>query len=408
MQRPSSIQGFLAWACAATLLLMGCGNPNLRPPRGLSTVTEVTPGDSEEEVPASWQTARVGDRVEYAFYADLSGSRRGSSSSAGQLFVEVVAVRAPWVWLSIRVTKNDGQPHPHPMMSHDYVLPMRMGKVTTNVPRGLRGGTTTRVWAFAVGRHWDARRTHLDHSLGDGPVQHMTYAVDPGPLYLTRGLLEARSAAMGYSMFDMHWLTLVSFQRGSGTSQGTVPAMDRPWGPGTWYELSSSASGSSSMERVCMDARQGYLLRKVSNAPKAGTRCEDFRNAEVVSLEDALIDFVKGSVYLPTWPPRDYGAPLPRQVRSQLGQQSLLAYFEETPAESGVGGLQVRFKSHASDVWSPVLRGLPMEARFERLAEGKFWLPLGGPRRFIEYRRLTEWGTWMPRSEPAPGDSPPP
>lgn len=380
------------------VLLMGCGTSR---PRGVSTVTEAPPGSTSGQAPTSWQGARVGDRVEYAFHADRVGSRRGTSASAGQLFVEVIAVRSPWVWLFIRVTRNDRQPHPHPFLSHGFVLPMRMGQAPENPPDPIEDGSTstTRQWAFAAGQHWSARRIARDDSPGDGPTQHRLYATTPGPLYLTNGLLEVSFSSMGYSMSAGHQLALVSFQRGSGTVQGTPPVMGNPWGPGTWYETLERASWGDVRKRVCLGAEQGYLLRKVWEKPQDEVRCDDFQGAEVVALEDALISLVNKSVYIPTWPPRDYGAPLPRKVRVQLGQASVVAYFDEARADHWEDSPWLRSRSYPIDLWSPVLQGLPMEVRFDRLSEGVYRQSEGGAREYRSDSRLIRWGTWLEESQ---------
>ncbi|MBN8470185.1 hypothetical protein JYJ95_27065 [Corallococcus exiguus] len=397
MQRQSFRQGFIAVAGVALVLLMGCGASR---PRGFSTVTEVPPGGTSASTPTSWQDARVGDRVEYAFHADRIGSRRGTSASAGQLFVEVIAVRSPWVWLFIRVTRNDRQPHPHPFLSHGFVLPMRMGQAPANPPDPIKRGTTstTHQWAFAAGQHRIARRLARDDSPGDGPTQHRLYATTPGPLYLTNGLLEVSFFSMGYSMSAGHSLALVSFQRGTGTVQGTPPVMGNPWGPGTWYETQERASWGDVRKQVCLGAEQGYLLRKVWEKPRDEVRCDDFQGAEVVALEDALINLVNDSVYIPTWPPRDYGAPLPRKVRVQLGQASVVAYLEEAPAHQNGGASWMRSRSYPTDLWSPVLQGLPMEVRFDRLSEGVYRQSEEGAREYRSDSRLIRWGTWLEES----------
>ncbi|MGE6756997.1 DUF6068 family protein [Corallococcus interemptor] len=391
MQRQTIRQGFIAWAL---VLLMGCGTSR---PQGFSTVTELPPGSSSAQVPTSWQDARVGDRVEYAFHADRIGSRRGTSASAGQLFVEVIAVQAPWVWLFIRVTRNDRQPHPHPFLSHGFVLPMRMGQAPANPPDPIEYGSTltTRQWAFAAGQHWIARRISRDDAPGDGPTQHRLYATTPGPLYLTNGLLEVSFFSLGYGLSAGHQLALVSFQRGTGTVQGTPPVMGNPWGPGTWYETQEGFGGSVSVKRVCLGAEQGYLLRKVWNKPRDEVRCGDFQGARVLALEDALIDLVNKSVYIPTWPPRDYGAPLPGTVRVQLGQESVVAYLEEGPAEQGSSAGWMQSRSYPTDLWSPVLQGLPMEVRFNWLSEELYQQPGGAARRSYSDSRLLRWGAWL-------------
>ncbi|NOK19509.1 DUF6068 family protein [Corallococcus carmarthensis] len=398
MQRQSFRQGLIVGAWGALVLLMGCGTSK---PRGFSTVTELPPGSTSAQAPTSWQDARVGDRVEYAFHSYRSGSRRGTSGSAGQLFVEVIAVRPPWVWLFIRVTRNDRQPHPHPFLSHGFVLPMRMGQVPVNPPDPIEGGSTstTRLWTFAAGQHWIARRIARDDSPGDGPTQHRLYATTPGPLYLTNGLLEVHFGAFGVSMSAGHQLALVSFQRGTGTVQGTPPVMGNPWGPGTWYETQERASWGDYLKRVCLGAEQGYLLRKVWEKPRDEVRCDDFQGAEVLALEDALLNLVNNSVYIPTWPPRDYGAPLPRLVRVHLGQESVVAYLEEAPDYRNGGSSWMRSKSYPIDLWSPVLQGLPMEVRFDRLSEGVYQQAGEGGRNYHSDSRLIRWGTWLETPE---------
>nr|WP_277991394.1 DUF6068 family protein [Corallococcus macrosporus] len=395
MQRLSFRQGFVG---VALVLLMGCGTSR---PRGFFSVTESPPGSSTEEAPRSWQDARVGDRVEYVFNATVSGSNWGGSSSAGQLFVEVVAVQAPWVWLSIRITRNDGQPHPNPFLSHDFVLPMRMGQAPPNLPDPIKDGSTriTRLWAFAAGQHWSARQFARDDSVGDGPMQQRLYATTPGPLYLTNGLLRIYFGAVSPGDYAIHSLTLVSFQRGSGAPQGTPPAMDHPWGPGTWYETREQSSRGIFERQVCLGAEQGYLLRKIWPRPQAGKRCGDFQGAAVLSLEDALLNLVNKSVGVSIWPPRAPGAPLSRQGHLQLGRDSLPVWFHEEPDPMTDESLKVNVHGFAIDVWSPVLRGLPMEARFNALSVETVWQPWAGVHHFNASSRLSSWGTWLEPSE---------
>lgn len=392
MQRQSFRQGLITVACMVLVLLMGCGTTR---PHGPGPVTQ----DPSVQVPTSWQDARVGDRVEYGFYSSVTGSSRGNSSSAGQLFVEVVAVRPPWVWLSIRITRNDGQPHPHPFLNHDYVLPMRMGQApVAHRPPGIQGSTPVPIRAFAAGHHWLARRTSRDESMGDGPSQHRIYAEPPGPLYLTRGLLEVSSWS-GFNVSHGHRIALVSFQRGSDTAEGVPPRMDRPWGPGTWYETKARTREGTRVTRICLGAEQGYLLRKIWTGSTDGTRCEDFQDTEGIALENALLQLVDASVFVPTWPPRDYGVPLPRPGQLPLGQGFVPAYFDETPDSMERDSLKVTVQGFAADVWSPMLRGLPMEARFKELSEETFWQPRVGMHQFIEDTKLSGWGTWLEDSE---------
>ncbi|WP_223641724.1 DUF6068 family protein [Corallococcus sp. EGB] len=260
----------------------------------------------------------------------------------------------------------------------------------------IEGGSTatTLRWAFAAGQHWLARRTFRDDSPGDGPTQHRLYATTPGPLYLTHGLLEVSFSAVGPSMSAAHDVALVSFQRGSGTTGGTPPAMDNPWGPGTWYETQETTDRGVQVNRVCLGAEQGYLLRKVWSRPRGENRCEDFQGAEVLSLEDALIDLVNNSVYIPAWPPRDYGAPLPRQVHVYVRQEPVAAYFDEVP-EYSLGAPWMQSTSDSTDLWNPVLRGLPMEARFDPLSKGVYLETASGVRQYRSDSRLTRWGTWL-------------
>ncbi|WP_374267501.1 DUF6068 family protein [Corallococcus sp. RDP092CA] len=48
-----------------------------------------------------------------------------------------------------------------------------------------------------------------------------------------------------------------------------------------------------------------------------------------------------------------------------------------------------------SDPWSPVLQGLPMEVRFDRLPEGVYEPAARGGRDYHSDRRLIRWGTWL-------------
>src|SRR5687768_5749309 len=107
---PSSLP-LAALLGAALSLLPGCestksSGPSPSDPQGAQP-TGVQSGD------ASWQRARVGDRVTYSFAATQSSEPRGGGTQnalAGQVSLEVVSVQQPWVWVRLSFTDEAGKP----------------------------------------------------------------------------------------------------------------------------------------------------------------------------------------------------------------------------------------------------------------------------------------------------------
>ncbi|NOK39642.1 hypothetical protein HMI49_41410, partial [Corallococcus exercitus] len=133
MRRPLFRAPFLL--CSALLLSTGCESmkPRAVSPSDGTTATEQPDASvpaqasvpdagapSPEETtatPSPWQHARVGDRVEYAFSAHRA--RPGSDTGvgvAGHVALEVVAVQAPWAWLTVTFTDDEGKPLAHPRL----------------------------------------------------------------------------------------------------------------------------------------------------------------------------------------------------------------------------------------------------------------------------------------------------
>jgi hypothetical protein len=405
MRRPFLRSSLL---CAALVLGAGCESMKPRatsPSDGAPTSPQqpdAAPTASaipDAGVPATpgtaspWQRARVGDRAEYAFSAHrtLRGSDKGTGV-AGHVVLEVVAVQAPWAWLSVTFTDDQGKPHAHPRLARDRVLPMRMEQ-TQPWPEEHRGQRSTEQ-TTAAGRTWDAQRYLDDRRPSDGPLQNRLYAAEPGPLYLTRGLLDASTTLSGFGASGSQQLTLVSFKQGSGAN-GTLPVMDRPWGPGTWYDVRQDISGTPSVRRVCLGAERGFLLRKEFTGPTGDAPCADFQQAEPLPLEEALLMTVSEAVGSPQqWPPVPAGTAAGRRETFTVAQHPIPALAFESPMGEGAER-RVQVSTYAVDPWGAALDGLADEARFTALSDAQFLAPLKGKRVAEDGAALAGWGRWV-------------
>ncbi|MFB1482322.1 DUF6068 family protein [Corallococcus sp. RDP092CA] len=407
MRRPRFRASFLL--CSALLLGTGCesmkpravspsdGTPATAPPDTAPEATVADAGAATAEpattTPSPWQRARVGDRVEYAFSAHRS--RPGATTGvgvAGHVALEVVAVQAPWAWLTVTFTDDQGRPLPHPRLSQPRVLPMRM-EDTQPWKEDHRGQRSTEQ-TTAAGRAWDARRFLDDRRPSDGPLQNRLYATEPGPLYLTHGLLDASTTLSGFGASGSQQLTLVSFRRGTDGA-GAVPALDRPWGPGTWYDVRQDLSGTSSVRRVCLGAERGFVLRKELTAPTGDAPCADFQEAEARPLEEALLDAVSEAINQPQqWPPVPVGTAPSRRETFTAAQHAIPALVVESPSGEGAER-RVQLTAYAADPWGAALNGLADEARFTPLADAVHRAPPRGKRVPEDGTALAGWGTWV-------------
>ncbi|NBD10485.1 MULTISPECIES: DUF6068 family protein [Corallococcus] len=349
----------------------------------VSSVTSASP----------WQRARVGDRVEYAFSAHRGrpGAERGAGV-AGHVSLEVVAVQAPWAWLTVTFTDDQGKPLPHPRLSQPRVLPMRMEQTQPwdTEHRGQRSTEQT----TAAGRDWDAQRFLDDRRPSDGPLENRLYATKPGPLYLTHGLLDASTTLSGFGVSGSQQLTLVSFRQGTD-AVGALPALERPWGPGTWYDVRQDVSGTPSVRRVCLGAERGFLLRKEATGPTGDAPCANFLEAEATPLEEALLTTVSEAIRLPRqWPPVAAGTPPARRETFTVGQHPIPAVVFEAPLGEGLER-RAQVATYAAEPWGAALHGLADEARFTALSETVFRAPAKGPRVAEDGASLAGWGRWV-------------
>ncbi|GMU00703.1 hypothetical protein KH5H1_48230 [Corallococcus caeni] len=397
--------------CSALLLSTGCESmkPRAVSPSDGTTATE--PPDASvptqasvpdagaptpEETtatPSPWQRARVGDRVEYAFSAHRG--RPGSDTGvgvAGHVALEVVAVQAPWAWLTVTFTDDQGRPLLHPRLSQPRVLPMRL-ELTQPWKEEHRGQRSTEQ-TTAAGRAWDARRFLDDRRPSDGPLQNRLYATEPGPLYLTHGLLDASTTLSGFGASGSQQLTLVSFRQGTDGA-GTVPMLDHAWGPGTWYDVRQDLSGTASVRRVCLGAEGGFLLRKEATSPTGDAPCADFQDAETTPLEEAVLDAVSEAVSQPQqWPPVTAGTAPSRRETFTVAQHPIPAVVFEAPAGEGAER-RVQVTHYAAEPWGTALQGLADEARFTPLSDAVFRAPPKGKRVAEDSTALAGWGRWV-------------
>jgi hypothetical protein len=397
MPLPSSIPSVLR-ACAL-VLLVGCATTPQQPPPDDTTApppkTGATPGPSQP-APSSdaspWQRARVGDRVVYAFSANRAeGPGAPENRIAGVLALEVVAAQSPWVWLKLSFTDEAGKALTNPMLSRELVLPVRMDATRPlDVPRE---GTESAEQLSAAGRTWEARRYIRDNRPADGPLENRLYAVNPGPLYLTNGLLAASTTLSGFGASGGSQLTLTEARQGAeGSTSAAPPALERPLGPGTWVDFGTNAGSGEELQRSCMSAERGYVLVTLGPAPAAGgAPCPSFAEAELLPLEELLHNLSSQSTSVTRWPP-SAKAPTSRSTFSAQGRGIPALTFETVETEGAAR--MIRYETYAEDPWSPALAGLNLAARFGTLAEGVDRVEGKGQRKPTFTKRLLGWGTW--------------
>ncbi|MFP2912509.1 DUF6068 family protein [Pyxidicoccus sp. 3LFB2] len=414
---PASFLSRPALLCAALALGPGCKSvePSTRPTDGTATgqdpgsvaapdtntpdgTTPPPPQAGQGESP--WQRARVGDRVTYSFSGNRSrpGARSGtnipSAAVAGVVTVEVVAVKAPWVWLSLSFAGDGGAPLSQPRLSRSLVVPVR-----TDVTRPLeapRQGTETTEQPTAAGRTWEAKRYLDDRRPADGPLENRLYAVSPGPLYLTNGLLDASTTLSGFGMAGGTQLTLMEARQGNADSVGQLPALALPLGPGAFYDVAVDSGGAASTQRTCLGAERGFVLHQQLVATgEGGTQCQDLSQADAQPLEEALLGLINEAMNTPQWPPQVPGAaPATRATLDLKGPRVAVLQLETKEDVGGVPGGRVQ--AFAADPWDAALAGLPLEPRFQPLSDTTHRAAKGGKREPVDGTRLVGWGTWVP------------
>ncbi|QSQ22653.1 hypothetical protein JY651_47410 [Pyxidicoccus parkwayensis] len=359
-----------------------------------------SPSDSQESASMqsadAWKHARVGDRVTYSFSATQGPAPRGGGGTtrtiAGELTLEVVAVQQPWVWVRVAFTDASGRPLSQPRLAQDLVLPVRAD--TTRPLDVPHPGKATAETPSIAGRTWEALRYVSDQRPVDGPLRSSVYANTPGPLYLTHGLLESTTETAGFHTPGGFSLKLREVREGSADASAPVPALERPLGPGTYYDRYVDISPApATVQRVCIAAERGYVLR--TEGPVADVNaapCSDFSQAEPEPLEELLMNLPWSVLSSGDWPPAA-AASGTRGTFTAEGR-SVPALIEQS-TENVEGTERVFMQTYAADPWAPGLAGLAYEARFEPLASGNERVVAGGKRESEGGTRIVRWGSWL-------------
>jgi hypothetical protein len=345
---------------------------------------------------ASWQRARVGDRVTYSFTATSSGVPGPDGGGTprtlgGQVSLEVVSVQQPWVWVRLSFTDEAGKPLAHAQLSQELIIPVRSDG--TRPLEVKPPGESTAERASAIGRTWDALRYVNDARPVDGPLQTRVYAVQPGPLYLTHGLLEANTTLSGFGAAGDFKFSLRELREGSDATTAPAPTLERPLGPGAYYDRRVEVGPSPSVQRVCFAAERGFLLRTEGPIDTATAPCSDFSQAGPEPLEEVLMGLPWTALAAGDWPP----APAASGTRGTLtieGRDVPAITAQRTETVEGVQ--RVSSETYAADPWAPTLSGLPHEARFQPLSSGTERVGAGGKRTPEGGVRLVRWGSWLP------------
>ncbi len=373
---------------AALSFLSGCGSTKSSNPSLLDVQEQ---SSSARQAAEAWQRARVGDRVTYAFSASQGSTPGGAFARTldGQLSLEVVSVQQPWVWVRVAFTDASGAPLAQPRLAQDFVVPVR-----SDVTRPLEvphAGTATAERPTAAGRTWEALRYVSDQRPVDGPLRTRVYANEPGPLYLTRGLLDASLETAGFRMAGSVKLSLRELSEGAADASAPAPALERPLGPGAYYERHVDVAPTREVQRVCFAAERGYVLRSERPATTEAVPCSDFSQAEPEPLEELLVGLPWDALSSGDWPPA--AATGTRGTLTVEGRAVPVLTDEST--EDVEGTQHIFTQTYASEPWAPALAGLPYEVRFQPLVSGTERVGAGGQRESAGGTRLVKWGPWL-------------
>lgn len=367
---------------AALSLFPGCESTKSGSASPLDTQVQKTASLQAAE---AWKRARVGDRVTYSFSATVGPAR----TLGGQLTLEVVAVQQPLVWVRVAFTDEAGKPLAQARLAQDLLLPVRADMTRPlDVPHA---GKVTAESHSSAGRTWEALRYVSDQRPVDGPLRTRVYANEPGPLYLTRGLLDASTEASGFQTPGGLKLTLREFREGSAEANAPVPALERPLGPGAYYDRRVEVGPSPGVQRVCFTAESGYLLRTEGPLGTSANPCSDFSQAEPQPLEEVLMSLPWESLSSGDWPPD--AASGTRGTFTAEGRSVPALTLQRTDTADGTQF--VSSESYAAEPWAPGLAGLPYEARFQPLSSSTERGVAGGKREPAGGTRLVGWGSWL-------------
>jgi hypothetical protein len=374
---------------AALCFLPGCESTKSNGPSPSDPQAQES---SSMQAAEAWKRARVGDRVTYAFSA-TQGAEPGGGGTArtlgGQVSLEVVAVQQPWVWVRLAFTDEAGKPLAQPRLAQDLLVPVRADSTRPlDVPHP---GKATSERPSSAGRTWEALRYVSDQRPVDGPLRTRVYANEPGPLYLTRGLLEASTETAGFRMPGGYTLTLREFREGSAEASAPVPPLERPLGPGAYYERRVDVAPSHGVQRVCFAAERGYILRTEGPFETDAAPCSDFSQAEPEPLEEVLMSLPFEALSARSWPPAAEAGT--RGTFTAEGRDVPALTVQRT--DSADGNQYVFSETYAADPWAPGLAGLPHEARFQALSTRNERVGAGGKREDEGSSRIVRWGSWL-------------
>ncbi|NOK17151.1 hypothetical protein HMI50_08945 [Corallococcus carmarthensis] len=375
---------------AALSFLPGCESTKSSGPAPSDTRSQDAASVQSAE---AWARARVGDRVTYHFSATQGPEPRAGGTARtlqGQLTLEVVAVQQPWVWVRAAFSDEAGKPLSQARLAQDLLFPVRADM--TRPLDVLHGGKATAEVASSAGRTWEAVRYVSDQRSFDGPLRTRVYANAPGPLYLTRGLIEASTESAGFRVPGGFQLTLREAHEGSADASAPVPALERPLGPGAYYERFVDVGPAPGVQRVCFTAERGYLLRTEGPVEANAAPCSDFSQAEPEALEELLMGLPWEVLATGEWPPAAAAAGT-RGTFSAEGHD-VPALIEQS--SENVEGTQRAFsQTWAAEPWAPGLAGLPYEARFQPLDSSTERVVTGGKREPEGGTRIVRWGSWL-------------
>jgi hypothetical protein len=374
---------------AALSFLPGCESTKSSGPSPSETQAQEP---SPMQAADAWKRARVGDRVTYSFSANQGAGPQGGTARTlgGQLTLEVVAVQQPWVWVRLAFTDEAGKPLAQTRLAQDLLLPVRAD--TTRPLDVPHAGEATAERPSSAGRTWEAMRYVSDQRPVDGPLRTRVYANEPGPLYLTHGLLEADTELSGFGASGGFKLTLREFREGSAVANAPVPALERPLGPGAYFDRRVDVGPSPSVQRVCFAAERGYVLRTEGPLDANADPCSDFSQVEPEPLEELLMSLPWDALSSGDWPPAS-AASGTRGTFTAEGRN--VPALTEQRTENVEGTQRVFSDTYAAEPWSPALAGLPHEARFHPLSSTTERVVAGGKREPEGGTRLVRWGSWL-------------
>ncbi len=169
-----------------------------------------------------------------------------------------------------------------------------------------------------------------------------------------------------------------------------MPALERPLGPGAYYDRQVDVGPSPGVQRVCFAAERGYLLR--TEGPIDTHPCSDFSQVEPEPLEELLMSLPWEALSSEDWPPA---------AAASGTRGSFTVEGRDVPAlivrrtEDVEGTPHVFSDTYAAEPWAPALAGLPHEARFHPLSSGAERVVAGGKREPAGGTRLVRWGSWL-------------